>query len=159
MTDEPWDEAPAPTTDYTTADDLGEGKDDRLCIIYPKSVGSRKSKDGSGFYDYVETIVLPIDGPTSEKVPAVGLAAATNPLEMQFQGTVTAKALKAQIQRNKQAGKIRPILCRLDWVPSPQNKRNKVWGFGGTVTAADKALARKVLDAYEAQEVDPFAAA
>jgi hypothetical protein len=155
MSEDPWDSAPA-GGDYTSADDLGEGAPNRLCLIYPKSVGQGKGNNGA--YDYVQTVVLPIDGPTSEKVPAVGVDAATNPIEMRFNGTIAVGSLKKQIAANKQAGKIRPILCRLDGKPSTQNKKVTVWAFNGAVSDADKALARPVYDAYEAQEVDPFAA-
>lgn len=158
---DPFDSAPE-RGDFVRFKDLGRSCEDRLLIVMPLSKGRDKSQTAPyDMYDYVNAIVIPVDGPTDEKVPAVGVKAAIAPFEMRLSGAAIISGLLARLAENERKGRVgAPFLARMNWKPSKNNSDVKVWGFV-PATQADNQMAREVLRAYEvaksATEPDPFA--
>lgn len=160
MTTDPFAAAPV-GGDYTTADDLGQNPT-RLIVVIPTAMGTGKGAQGD--YPYVQCTVLPIEGPPSDKVPAIGMDAASDPIDMRFNGVNVVNSLRQHLQDCRKAGlnEATPVLARLDFRLSAQ--KNKVWALKTeNITAAQRQLAIDVYTRYQEVKAaqgadDPFAA-
>lgn len=131
----------------------------RLLLIQTQDSGERQStqkgaKDGE-VYIFVETDTTVLDGDVSEMIDTVPMVLES----FQFSGQTIVGQLLPQLKKFKAGGGTGMVLGRLTQKPS--SYKTPMWVLAEP-TDADKAMARKWLDAEKARKAeqepaDPFA--
>lgn len=135
-TDDPF---ATPSTEFVTIDDV----DGRLIVAIPLRMEQKAGKSDGKPYDVIVADVIVVDGPTTDKIPAVPF---TIP-EMHLSAGMVVGQLRQYV------GKGRPVLGRVNSKPSRINKALKAYALSDP-DQADKGKALPVYRAYQSEQAN-----
>lgn len=124
-----------PARDYLEIADL----DGRLLIVFPETIGELVSEKNGKPYDRIIGDVVIVDGPLTDKIPALPHLAPA--MHLSASGVVA--VLRAHV------GKGKPVLGRVDSRPSKFNKLIPAYGLADPEDK-DKTAATPALRKYRA---------
>lgn len=129
------DEFATPVREWLGIEDL----DGRLVIVFPEKSTTKVSRTNGQEYEVVIGDVVIVDGPVTDKIPALPHLAPA--MHLSSSGVVA--GLRANV------GKGKPVLGRIDSRPSTYNKKVMAYGMADP-EGADKREALPALRKYRA---------